>query len=174
MSTTIDQVEGVPASYPTTSPTTLPDAVWARLESYIAYRFTPRAVIWTVEGPGEWVPPLAPVVVSKIEIWTDGAWSDITANAPDASPLGGYCLPGCGPYRFTASVGDGMTLPAIVAEAAQRLSAYMAAKPGTAGVRSESINAGTISIQRSRSESWMASALVNSGAADLLRSYRRV
>lgn len=173
MSTTIDQVEGAPTSYPTTSPT-VAAAVWARLESYIAYRFTPRAVVWTVEGPGEWVPPLAPVVVSKIEIWTDGAWSDITANAPAATPLGGYCLPGCGPYRFTASVGDGMTLPAIVAEAAQRLSAYMAAKPGTPGVRSERIEAGSISISRSRSESWMAAAIQNSGAADLLRAYRRV
>ncbi|SDJ34223.1 hypothetical protein SAMN05216338_104670 [Bradyrhizobium sp. Rc2d] len=173
MSTTIDQVEGVPASYPTTTPT-VSAAVWQRLESYIAYRFTPRAVVWTVEGPGEWHPPLAPAVISKIEIWSDGAWSDITANAPDASPLGGYCLPGCGPYKFTASVGDGMTLPAIVAEAAQRLSAYMAAKPGTPGARSERIEAGSISIQRTRSESWMAAAIQNSGAADLLRNYRRV
>lgn len=173
MSTTIDQVEGPPESYPSISPA-VSAAVWQRLESYVAYRWSPRAVIWTVEGPGEFVPPLAPAVVSKIEIWTDGAWLDITANAPDASPRGGYWLTGCGPYKFTASVGDGMTLPAIVAEAAQRLAAYMAAKPGTAGVRSERIEAGSISISRTRSESWMAAAIQNSGAADLLRSYRRV
>ena len=33
--------------------------VWQRIESYVAYRWTPRAVTWIVEGCGEWYPPLA-------------------------------------------------------------------------------------------------------------------
>lgn len=175
MTAILKQDEAAPTSYPVLSPT-VPDEVWQRIESYIAHRYTERSVVWTVQGPGEWHAPLKPAAVTKVEIWSDGGWEDITANAPDASPVGGYCI-GHGPYRFTATVGGGSpapTVPAIVAQAAQRLAAYMASKPGTAGAKSESIDAGSISISRSRSESWMAKALQNSGAADLLRTYRRV
>jgi hypothetical protein len=65
-------------------------------------------------------------------------------------------------------------VPAIVWEAVKRLAAYLSAKAGTPGARSESISAGSIDISRTRSESWMARAMANSGAADLLRNYRRV
>jgi hypothetical protein len=174
--TTLSQREEAPESYPTTSPAiTGNDVAWQRIESYIAYRFTPRTVVWVVEGPDEWSPPLAPAAITKIEIWADGGWTDITANAPDASPLG-YCLDGWR-YRFTAVVGGGSpapTVPAIVWEAVKRLAAYLSAKAGTPGARSESISAGSIDISRTRSESWMARAMANSGAADLLRNYRRV
>ena len=171
---TIKQDEALPESYPTLSPA-VPDEVWQRIESYIAWRYTPRTVVWTVEGCGEWTPPLTPATITKVEVWSDGAnaWEDITATAPDASPLGGYWLAASGPYRFTATVGSDATVPALVAKAAQRLSTYFAAKPGTPGARSERIEAGSISIQRTRSESWMAAAIQNSGAADLLRGYRR-
>jgi len=175
MTTTIDQSEEIPASYPVLDPV-VSDSVWQRIEAYIAHRFTARVVTWVVEGPGEWLPPLAPATVSKVEIWTGAAWEDVTANA-SPSPLGGYWLHGCGPYRFTATVGGGSPapeVPAIVAEAAQRLSVHFAAKPGKPGATAESITAGSISISHRRSESWMAAAMQNSGAADLLRSYRRI
>ncbi len=176
MTTTLKQEEAAPASYPTTSPAvTGNDVAWQRIEPYIAHRYTEREVVWTVQGPGEWHPPLKPAAITKIEIWSDGGWEDITANGPDASPLG-YCLDH-GPYRFTATVGGGSpapTVPAVVWEAVKRLAAYMAAKAGTPGARSERISAGSIDIARTRSESWMASALQNSGAADLLRNFRRV
>ncbi len=72
MATTIKQVEAIPETYPVIIPfnregfmegDSPPDAdqVWQRIESYIAHRFTPRAVIWTVEGEGDWTPPLTPV-----------------------------------------------------------------------------------------------------------------
>lgn len=176
MATTIKQTESEPAEYPTTSPAvTLNDVAWQRIESYIAYRFTPRTVEWIVEGCGEWHPPLAPAAISTVEIWSRaGEWEIATLSA---APLGGYWLDSSGPWRFTAIVGGGSpapTVPAAVWEAVKRLAAYLTAKTGTAGVRSESINAGSISISRTRSESWMANAMANSGAADLLRTYRKV
>jgi hypothetical protein len=174
----VKQIEALPDSYPTTA--TYPgsalfnDVAWARIESYIAYRYTSRAVEWIVEGPGEWNPPLKPATVSAVEIWNGTGWDDCT---PDASPLGGYVLTGCGPYKFTGTVGGGSpapTVPEIVWTAVKRLAAYFSANPGTAGARSERLDAGSISIATTRSESWMAMALQNSGAADLLRGYRNV
>lgn len=169
MSITLKQTEALPESYPVLDPV-VPDEVWQRLEAYVAYRWTPRAVTWIAEGPGEWVPPLTPATVSTVEIWTGTEFEAIT---PYASPLGGYWLSGCGPYRFTATVGAGAVLSAAVKQAAQRLSTYMAAKPGTPGATTDRVKAGTVEIEKTRSESWMAAALQNSGAADLLRNYRR-
>jgi hypothetical protein len=176
MATTIKQNEAAPASYPTTSPALVNgDVAWQRIESYIAHRYTARTVEWIVEGCGEWVAPLSPATVSAVEVWSRaGEWESVTLNP---SPLGGYRLPCTGPYRFTATVGGGSpapVVPAIVWEAVKRLDAYLAAKPGKPGATSESITAGSISISHRRSESWMASALQNSGAADLLRGYRNV
>ncbi|MET4254060.1 hypothetical protein [Bradyrhizobium sp. LA6.7] len=179
MACAIKQTESAPASYPATpsgvssAVTDLATTIWQRIEAYVAYRWTSRAVVWVVEGPGEWHPPLSPATISTVEVWSCGAndWEDCT---PPASPLGGYWLPASGPFRFTGTVGAGATVPDNVKEAFKRLGAYMVAKPGTPGARSERISAGSIDIQRSRSESWMASALQNSGAADLLRTYRKV
>jgi hypothetical protein len=95
-------------------------------------------------------------------------WEVITL---DASPLGGFFLRSRGPYRLTASVGGG-DVPATVNEAFRRLAEYMA-KPSKARAQSESVSAGSITLFHSRDESWMANALVDSGAADLLRPFRR-
>jgi hypothetical protein len=58
--TTLRQDEAVPSSYPPLpwqlSPAALAldsDFSWQRLESYVAWRWTARAVVWTVEGCGE-------------------------------------------------------------------------------------------------------------------------
>lgn len=171
LAVTIEQNEGPPTSYPVLSPV-VPAEVWQRIESYIAYRFTPRAVVWVVQGPGHWKSPLVPSSISTFEIWNDTtlAYEAVTV---EASPFDGYELRGCGPYRFTATVGNGMTCPAIVATAAQRLAVYMASKPGTPGAKLDRINAGSIEIYRTRDASWMAQAMQNSGAADLLRQYRK-
>lgn len=178
MTTTLRQSEAVPASYPDT-PSGLstaaaaldPKFIWHRIESYIAYRWTEREVTWTVEGMGWWTPPLAPATITATEVWRNGAWEDVTLSP---APLGGYCLPGCGPYRFTATVGDPeIDVPAAVLEAFRRLAEHMAAKSENPGASSESITIGEISTSIRRDASWMASALQNSGAADLLRPYRR-
>jgi hypothetical protein len=177
MAVTIKQTEAAPEGWPdapdnlsTAAAALSADMIWQRIEAYTAYRYTARTVTWIVEGPGGWQPPLAPATVSTVEIWQDDAWAAVTLSP---SPLGGYCLPGCGPYRFTASVGGG-DVPANVLEAFRRLAEYMAAKPGKAGARQESVAAGSITISSTRDPAWLANAMQNSGAADLLRGLRNV
>ncbi|RTL86448.1 MAG: hypothetical protein EKK29_09510 [Hyphomicrobiales bacterium] len=177
MATTINQAEARPASYPAkpidlTLPAAALDAamIWQRIEAYIAYRYTPRAVVWIVEGCGEWFPPLAPATISATEVWSQAAvWETAIL---DAAPLGGFYLPATGPYRFTASVGAG-DVPAAVAEAFRRLAEHLAAVKSNVmpGVREEHVDGIGSSIFDAAA---VAKALQNSGAADLLRSYRRV
>ncbi|MEI9425544.1 hypothetical protein O7A70_30840 [Mesorhizobium sp. Cs1299R1N1] len=179
--TTIKQTEGAPSSYPL-APTGLtaaaealaPEMLWQRIEAYVAFRWTERAVTWIVEGCGEWVPPLTPATIDTVEIWQADDWEAATLSP---SPLGGYCLPG-GTYRFTGSVGSAdspAVAPEIVDEAFRRLAEFMAAtmKTSTPGITAERVTAGSVTVEKSRSASWAAEAMSNSGAGDLLRSYRR-
>lgn len=111
----LQQIEAVPATWPD-APTGLSDGaaalpaamIWARIEAWVAWRWTARDMSWVVSGPGDWSPPLTPVTVSTVELWDaqNGVW---TATALTASPLGGYVLDGEGPYRFTGSGGDSST-----------------------------------------------------------------
>lgn len=178
--TTIRQTEGTPAAYPdapdglSTAAAALDAAfIWQRLESYVAWRWSERAVEFIAEGPGHWEAPLAPVTITTAEIWRNEAWEALTLPP---SPLGGYVLSGCGPFRFAGIVGDDdAEVPAAVLEAFRRLAEYMAAKPGVAGASSERTDIPDVEEREiSRSPSWMAKAMSNSGAGDLLRSYRRV
>jgi len=176
MATTLKQTEGAPASYPALPFDLSEEAawlgstlIWQRIEAYIARRYTARAVVWIVEGPGEWSPPLAPATVSATELWSADAWEAVTL-AP--SPLGGYVLPGCGPYRFTADVGGGSP-PGAVTEAVRRLAEYFAAVATFAqpGVREDSVEGiGSTTFDAGA----VAKAMERSGAGDLLRPYRRV
>jgi hypothetical protein len=178
MATTIKQTEAEPTTYPdapeglsASASALAPAVMWKRIESYVAHRWTTRDVEWVVEGPGEWHPPLAPATIATVEAWSGaGEWEDCT---PNASPLGGYWLSATGPFRFTGTVGPA-DVPATINEAFKRLAEYMAAKPGKPGATSERISAGSIDLRVDRSESWMAGAMANSGAGDLLRPYRRV
>jgi len=153
------------------------DAIWARIESYIAYRFTPRSVVWTVEGGGgsEWHPTLAPVLSLTAEVWEMGGWVETTLQE---GPFG-YCLAGDGPYRITAQVGGG-DVPAPVIEAFRRLAEYSVdiskdgMVSGHAAHASHDVKIGEdISESYTRAQSWAARSLQLSGAADLLRPYRR-
>lgn len=180
MATTIRQLEMAPdvtLAIPGFSGPT--DAVWQRLESYIAYRYSARIVTWIVEGPGEWSPPLAPWSIddpSNISAWSHRA-QDWELFTPDMSPLGGFYFRHSGPFRVTATVGiNPPTLPPdAVTEAARRLACYMAANPGNPGVTSESITIADALTQATRRDAnWLAMAIQNSGAADLLRPYRKV
>lgn len=176
MATTLQQTETLPAEYPDTpsglSPAAAaldPEMIWQRIESYIAHRWTERDLVWTVEGPGDWQPPLTPATIATTEVWQGDAWQTVTLSP---SALGGYALPACGPYRFVGTVGDG-DVPAVVNEAFKRLAEYMAAKRGKPGTTSERVTTGSVTVEQSRSASWVAQAMQNSGAADLLRRYRR-
>jgi hypothetical protein len=173
--TTIKQDESAPSAYPdapsglsTAAAALDADMIWQRIESYVAHRWTSRAIVWTVEGCGEWVPPLTAATITTTEIWRGDEWQEITLRP---SPLGGYVLTG-GTYRFTGTVGSG-TVPAAVNEAFRRLAEYMAAKPGAPGTSRERVTAGSVTVDKSRSASWAAQAISNSGAGDLLRTFRR-
>ena len=178
MAVTFKEFEAAPASYPP-APEGLSEAaaaldaatVWARIESYCRTRWTPREVIWTVDGAGYWEAPLEPATVMAFEIWDAGAWADYT---PAASPWGGYDLPGVGPWRVAADVGAG-DVPPIVNEAFRRLAEYMATPEQAAGASAYSVNIqGAIDMNRTRSPAWLAKALQYSGAGDLLRGFRRL
>ncbi|MEQ9258136.1 MAG: hypothetical protein RIG84_03465 [Roseovarius sp.] len=177
MSEVLKREEATPATYPA-APAGLSDAaaaldadmIWQRIEAYIAHRWTDREVKWTVEGPGEWEPDLTPATITATEIWQDDAW---TATTLTASALGGYVLPGEGPYRFTADVGSG-SVPAAVSEAFRRLAEYMAEPVDKHGAgRFEVDLGGAIKEGFDRNPAWVAKSMQLSGAGDLLRPYRR-
>lgn len=173
---TIRQTEAAPDVYPaapgglsTAAAALDADMLWQRIEAYVAHRWTERAVTWIVEGCGEWIPPLTPATITTVEIWRADAWEAVTLSP---APEGGYSLPG-GTYRFAGTVGAGDP-PAAVLEAFRRLAEYMAADAGQAGATSESTNVpGVLAREVSRSASWAARGMANSGAGDLLRNFRR-
>jgi hypothetical protein len=147
-----------------------PAVVWARIEAWTATRWTPRAVTFVVEGPGEFVPPLEPFAPGPLRRWGSSGWE---AAEPAAGPLG-YHFP-AGTFELSGVAGSENELPpAAVWEAFARLAEYFAATPDRhAGSSRKTVDLdGTIQISVERSPTWMARALVNSGAADLLRPYR--
>ncbi|WIY26955.1 hypothetical protein [Parasedimentitalea psychrophila] len=196
MATTIKQIEAKPDVFPDIGSSDFGHDpgrdIWERVEAYCAHRWTPRQVIWTVEGDGDWAPPLFPAVIATVEVWEMGAWVETTL--PDG-PYG-YCLPGDGPYRITATVGPaGITVddvttfdvPDAVAQAVRRITNYLLVtiETDTYGeiVRGPDHFATSLSVKGpgdggqevsfQRPSNWLAKAMQNSGAADLLRTYRR-
>lgn len=174
----LKQVEGMPTFYPPVtglSPEALAlnqDALWQRLEAYVAWRWSPRLVTWTVSGEAgqQWSAPLAPISDHAAKGWDNGAWQtrDILEG-----PMG-LIIPHRGSWRISATVGDDVPLPEAVGEAFRRLAEFAAAQTGgMPGASSYSINIGQLSESWSMAPAFMARALDNSGAADLLRPYRR-
>jgi hypothetical protein len=163
----VRQTEALPASYPAVTGVT-GDALavaWQRVEHYIAHRFTPREVVWAVVSDGcEWFPPLGPVAAIMVET------SELAAYEPDAGETGGYVLPD-GNVTVTATIGA-EPAPAAVLEAVRRLATYQAeASPLPAGVTR--LSSGSLDIAVRAEMVHPAQAIINSGAADLLRAYRR-
>lgn len=145
------------------------DALWARIEAYTSWRFTVREVTWIVEGPGWFVPRLKPATVTTSKVWADGGYQDVTL---DAAPIG-YALD-CETYLIKADVGQ-TTVPAEINEAYRRFAEYLAddsyiglaASSGTRNVGE------SLGVTSERPATWQAKALQYSGAADLLRRWRR-
>ncbi len=168
---TLAQIETLPGAYPAIDgldSETLA-MVWQRIEHYTAYRFSARQVTWLVDSCGaEWTAPLRPVTSVTARRWTgDGYQTVALATAP-----GGWKVP-AGRYEIELTVGAG-PVPAAVAAAAKRLASYLAAETeGPAGARSYSANVGQLSESWTIDAASQAKALQNSGAADLLRPYRR-
>ena len=170
------QTEAPPASYPavpsglSTAAAALDSgAIWQRIEAYCAHRWTPREVVWKLyaDGEAEWKPPLSPVVSREAHYWGD-QWEALTVSD---GPLG-ICLPFSGTYQITAQVGAG-PVPAAVSEAFRRLAEYCADTDERSGASEYSLDLGPIKEGFERSPTWLARALSLSGAADLLRPYRR-
>lgn len=169
------QSEAVPTVYPDAPPNLTSAAkalnagtIWARLESWCAYRWSPRAVAWTIQGRAgdEFTPPLGPLVSHSVESWWDATWTGVDLVP---GPLG-LCLPSDGTFRITGQVGAG-PVPVPVSEAYRRLAEY-SAEVGTGADGHTSVSDGEVSFERAAT--WAARAIQNSGAADLLRPYRRV
>ena len=181
MATTIRVTESAPSAYPEVE--RLPDAisaadpaaVWQRIEAYIAWRWNTRPAIFTVEGPGEWTPPLQPAAITRVDLWIDDAWVQVS---PRPTPLGGIFLDQVAVYRIEATVGEDAPPPGAVKEAFRRLltfSSGVLAFEGISGAVTSRSEKGLVSERSVELTSgWAAKALQLSGAADLLRPWRRL
>lgn len=181
MADLLKQSEAAPEDYPEIEGDHVVDVakdaawIWQRIEGYTSHRFTEREVVWIIDGceGDEWLPPLGPVVSQTAEKWDGGAW--VTATLPDG-PMG-LCITSDGQFRITAQVGAG-PVPAAVLKAAKRLadySVYQMPKNGDANLWANEVKKTSEfeTDEFSRPSNWMANALRNSGAGDLLRNYRR-
>ncbi|WP_376695362.1 hypothetical protein [Wenzhouxiangella sp. EGI_FJ10305] len=172
----IKQDEGTPTSYPTISGLSTAaqalnqDALWKRIEDWIAYRYGERQVIWTVIGPGNFIPPLTPYTIDTSEKWDGEQYESVTL---DDAPLG-YDLDDY-TYRITATVGTTDDPPEAVVEAFTRLAEYLADDAQLyKTVNNQSVKFGSgLEYTADRPTLWQARALQYSGAADMLRDYRR-
>jgi hypothetical protein len=147
-----------------------PAVIWLRIEQWVAWRWSPRQVAWTLKGPGCWSPRLAPFSLEQAERWDGTGWA---STELDPAPIG-YEL-GEGTFRVSGIAGDDADLPEEAIESYRRLAEYWASprdhRPGSS---SETINiGGDLSQTIDRPPGWLAKAMSNSGAADLLRRFRR-
>ena len=171
---TLQIIEGTPASRPALSLLDIqvaPAVVWSRIEEWIAYRWGVRDCSFIVEGGcGAWRAPLTPFTVATVDVWHDD-WQPVTLTP---HPLGGLVIGDSEAYRLTGTAGSATPPPAEVVEAARRLQAFWAAAAGEdKGSTQESRTEGDLTANVTRSRDWLARAIHSSGAADLLRKYRR-
>lgn len=148
--------------------------LWDRIESYIAYRWTPRQCVWTVCGPGDWLPHLGPLSNVTVDLWDDESytWGAVTS---EPTAVGGFYIPSDRTYRITGTVGDTPDdVPQLLVEAYTRLEAYHSDMYETAPGSSSHRTSIPWEEEVTRSPTWIARAMQHSGAADLLRAYRRV
>lgn len=179
MAVTVEFSEGVPNVWPDAPDGLTPAAaaldaapIWARLEAWCGIRWSVRAATALVDGYGKWHPPVTPFVVTAVEKWSAGEW---VATTYSLNPFGGLMLETDGEFRITGTVGDDSVPPPPVQEAFRRLAEYLAdTMPKAAGSSGVKIDLGTVAVEVQRSPTWLARAIHNSGAADLLRPYRRL
>lgn len=171
---TLKIIENPPEAYPAVSGLSAQAAeleavaIWQRIEAYIAWRWVSRPVILTVDGCGNWEPPLNPTTIDQAYSCSGSDWTPVDLAF---GPLG-FMLPD-GLTKIEATVGTDETPPAAVFEAFRRLAEYLADETDRAGLSQYSVKVGQIEESYSRSVSWVARAMQHSGAGDLLRPYRR-
>lgn len=183
MAVTLKETEGQPSAWPTVAPYPMAtewselegdnnpvvsgEVVWRMVERWITTRWRSRSVVYVVEGPGEWESRLTPFSASVTERWTGSAWMNESFTP---SPLGGFDL-GNGTYRITGTVGDASGVPEDVEEAHRRLHSFML---GNASEHLDNVAIYNDESGGERPRAHAAQALRLSGAADLLRRYRRL
>jgi hypothetical protein len=195
MAVTLKIIEGEPSTYPqVTEPLPASDSqlekvvtnAWQRIEAYIAHRWNSRSIVYVAEGPGEWFPTLSPTTISTFEVWRDNQWQVVTL---DPTPLGGYIL-ARETYQLTGIVGSTDEPPRAVKNAVFRLVEYFINIDETPRAQRVASTYKTDqepyfqpaqnfhslrSVEYERSNpNWIARALQYSGAADLLRPYRKL
>lgn len=176
IASTFSETESIPAIYPdppaglSAKASTDNALIWQRIESWIAWRWSVRNVVYIAEGPGDWRPRLTPVALTTFECWRDDAWEAITLRP---SPLGGFVLEATAPYRFKGTAGSTDAPPAAVSEAYRRLAEYFGrintGAPHAGITEFSALDMMTLK----RPAGFIAKAIQYSGAADLLRPYRR-
>jgi hypothetical protein len=171
---TLTEYEGGGATVGTIQPEPY---LWERIEAYTARRWSVRQCVWTIQGPGDWRPHLLPAE-NFVVSYFDDATKTWTAATAEETALGFY-LPKTATYKITADVGaNAGEAPAVVVQAYQRLSAYSAERyqdQAPVGSSGYTLKLGDgLDEQVTRSPNWLARAMQHSGAADLLRSYRRI
>lgn len=178
MAKTIEIQESAPSSRPIIviaaigNVAAILERAWLRIEEWTAYRWAARNVVFIVDGAGEWTPPLSPFTLSTAESWQDDAWTPATLR-PTA--LGGFVFDECKTWRVTGVLGSTAAPPENVMEAVRRLARYFSETEN-----SRATDGGLRRIDRHEKTSvelqtgWSAKAMQYSGAADLLRSYRKL
>jgi hypothetical protein len=161
-----------PSGLSTAAAAIQPEVIWRRLEASIAWRWGLRPATFIVEGGcGSWRPPLYPLVAKTVEAWNGEAWEAVTLAA---DPLGGLTLGSATHYRLAGALGIDDTPPEDVLEAYRRLAEYSTEKHGLDGSSSRTVElGGQLRESFERAPVWLARAMSYSGAADLLRPYRR-
>jgi len=148
--------------------TTYPDApnddpvIWDRLEAFCNFRWSETVMEFVVNPPCEiqWQPPYEPFTVDLVngEAATPDDFGAVTLREKS---------------KVRATIG-GATPSATVLKAYERLADYMAATDDAPGGTSRySVTIGDLSESWSRHPDYMARAIHNSGAADLLRKFKK-
>lgn len=174
--------EGEPTAYPD-RPTGLssvaaeiaPAVIWGRLESWISTRWSERAVSFTVEGEGCWSSPIGPFALTDAREW-DAASESYVPTTLAKSPTG-FRLE-ANVYQIEGTAGFTTTPPDRVLEAYRRYAEFCAEAirdPKRVGTSAHTLDLdGAISRSTSQPSSWLTRGLHLSGAADLLRPWRRL
>lgn len=137
-----------------------------RVEDWTAVRWGERPCTWIVNGPGIWEPRLRPVSGVTFERWDGSDWvSADVSKAPVGYELDAFT------YKAEATVGSSDNPPEAVQLAVARLANYWADMKAQAAVGASSVSDGDFSVTRSANAT--ARAMHYSGAADLLRGFRR-
>ncbi|MGA0615560.1 hypothetical protein [Paracoccus sp. KR1-242] len=137
----------------------VPAAIWGKLESYVNSRWTTSEVVFEVNPPCpvNWRPPYVPYVIEAVD-----------DEPAEVNQYGEVRVTGRALVRCTIG---GKEVTPEVEEAYRRLAAYYASED-LRGYSRYSVN-----IDGSLQESWArrrdATALANSGAADLLTKHRK-